>query len=81
MQVAIATETDPGYLSKIERGIHTPSKETAERLAAHFPEELTELHIIYPERYTAAPKKIEILYPESFFQPQQPTKTKETKTR
>ncbi len=63
--VAKAVNLSQGHLSKLEKG-RTTTKSTAEKLAAFFAGEITE---------------IEILYPERFFHPQQPTKTKETKTR
>lgn len=43
---------DTGNLSRIESGKQTPSPEMAERLAKVFMDDgLTELQIIYPERY------------------------------
>lgn len=49
-QVAAATGVDSGNLSRIERG-DSASKETAEKLAAFFAGEITEIHILYPERF------------------------------
>ena len=54
VQVSTATGIDPGNLSRIERGCQTPSKEVAEKLAKFFDNEVTEIQILYPERYSAA---------------------------
>ena len=50
-QVAEALGIDTGNLSRIERGTQVPSKELAEKLANYFGNGLTEMQIIYPERY------------------------------
>ncbi len=53
MQVAELIKSDAGNISRIERGQQTPSKELVEKLVALFKDEgLTELHILFPERYT-----------------------------
>ncbi len=49
--VAEAIGTDAGNLSRVERGIQKPSVWMAERLAKHFDGEITEMEILYPERY------------------------------
>jgi transcriptional regulator with XRE-family HTH domain len=49
--VADAVATDPGNLSRVERGEQTPSKELAEELCKYFDYALTEIEIFYPERY------------------------------
>jgi len=54
VQVSASAGIDPGNLSRIERGVQVPSLELAERLAKQFEGELTELQILYPERYVAA---------------------------
>lgn len=54
VQVSTATGIDPGNLSRIERGCQTPSKDLAEKLAQFFDNEVTEIQILYPERYSAA---------------------------
>lgn len=54
VQVSTATGIDPGNLSRIERGCQTPSKDVAEKLAKFFDNEVTEIQILYPERYSAA---------------------------
>lgn len=53
VQVSTATGIDHGNLSRIERGVQVPSLELAERLANQFEGELTELQILYPERYAS----------------------------
>lgn len=52
-EVASSIKCDPGNLSRMERGIQRPSPEVAERLARLFEEELTEIQILYPERFIA----------------------------
>jgi len=42
---------DTGNLSRIERGKQTPSPVTAEKLCLVFGGELTEIQILYPERF------------------------------
>ena len=42
---------DQGNLSRIERGLQTPSKEALAEIAREF--DLSELEILYPERYVA----------------------------
>jgi transcriptional regulator with XRE-family HTH domain len=47
---------DTGNLSRYERGKQSPSSETAAVLAAYYSKTgLTELHILYPERYADQP--------------------------
>lgn len=55
VQVSTSTGIDPGNLSRIERGCQTPSKGVAEKLAKFFGHEVTEIQILYPERYTEKP--------------------------
>lgn len=48
-----------GNLSRIERGEQTPSPVTAEKICLVFGGELTELQILYPERFKdQAPKEV-----------------------
>jgi len=54
VQVSASTGVDPGNLSRIERGSQTPSKDVAEKLAKFFGHDVTEIQIIYPERYMTA---------------------------
>ena len=53
-EVAIATQLDVGYLSRIERGMQVPSLETAEKLAKFFKGKISEMQILYPHRYMKA---------------------------
>lgn len=50
-EVADHVAVDQGNLSRIERGEQTPSKDLVESLSKFFGHEVTELQIIYPERY------------------------------
>jgi len=50
-EVAIATQLDVGNLSRIEWGIQVPSLETAEKLSRFFKGKITEMQILYPQRY------------------------------
>lgn len=52
--VARAVGTDIGNLSRIENAKQSASPDLAERLARHFGYELTEIQIIYPERFMHA---------------------------
>lgn len=49
--VADHVHMDPANLSRVERGDQVPSKETIEALAKFFGHEVTEMQIIFPERY------------------------------
>ena len=51
-EVAIATNLDVGNLSRIERGIQVTSLDTAEKLSQYFNGLITEMEILYPQRYT-----------------------------
>ncbi len=53
-EVATAISLDAGNLSRIERGKQVASREVAERLAKYFDHEVTEIQILYPERYLTA---------------------------
>ena len=53
-EVAIATQLDVGNLSRIERGIQVPSLENAEKLSRFFKGKITEMQILYPQRYMKA---------------------------
>lgn len=50
-QVALAVGIDSGNLSRIERGTQTPSKDLTERLVGFYEGEVTEMQIIFPERF------------------------------
>lgn len=57
-QVADAVSMDPGNLSRVERGEQMPSKELVAALVEHFGNLVTELQIIYPERFD--PETVEL---------------------
>jgi putative transcriptional regulator len=42
---------DNSWISKLENGLNRPSPIVAEKIAALFRNELTEMHLIYPERF------------------------------
>ncbi len=50
-EVADRVAVDPGNLSRVERGEQTPSKETIDALCKYFGNTITEIQIIYPERF------------------------------
>ena len=50
-QVSTAVSTNTGNLSRIENGLQTASPKLAEKLAKHFGYEITEIQIVYPERF------------------------------
>jgi len=52
-EVALAVGTDAGNMSRIENGKQKASAAMAAKLAKHFGHEITELQILYPERYTS----------------------------
>lgn len=47
----IGDQVDTGNLSRIERGAQRASVALAENLCRVFEHELTEIHILYPERF------------------------------
>ena len=49
--LAKLVESNTGNLSRIEHGKIVPTARLAERLAAVFAPELTEIHLLYPERF------------------------------
>lgn len=53
-EVAFATQLDVGNLSRIERGVQVTSLETAEKLSKFFKGKITEMQILYPQRYMKA---------------------------
>lgn len=53
VEVCRAVGTDPGNLSRVENGKQKSSTELAERLAKHFGESISEMEILYPERFPA----------------------------
>jgi len=56
VEVCRAVGADPGNLSRIENGKQKASTELAEKLAKHFGPGITELEILYPERYEVLPE-------------------------
>ena len=50
-QVSRAVGTDSGNLSRIENNKQKASPDLAEKLARHFGGEITEIQILYPERF------------------------------
>lgn len=50
-EVATAIQLDVGNLSRIERGLQVASLEVAEKLSVFFKGEISELEILYPQRY------------------------------
>lgn len=53
-QVSQAVGTDSGNLSRIENGKQKASPDLAERLAKYFGGEITEIQILYPERFSSS---------------------------
>ncbi len=49
---ATAVGTDTGNLSRIENAKQRASPELAEKLAKHYGYAITEIQILYPERFT-----------------------------
>lgn len=45
---------DSGNLSRVERGVQRASAALAENLSKVFDGEITEIHILYPERFPAS---------------------------
>lgn len=50
-EVSRATDIDEGNLSRLERNVQQASAETAEALSKFYRGEISEIEIIYPERY------------------------------
>ncbi|MDH0639070.1 helix-turn-helix transcriptional regulator [Pseudomonas sp. GD03860] len=51
---ALGDRLDSGNLSRVERGEQKASTALAEKLVQVFDGELTEIHILYPERFAGA---------------------------
>lgn len=49
--VAKGVQVDPAILSRVERCEQAPSTELAERLAQFYAGEISEMQILYPNRY------------------------------
>ncbi|NIF57506.1 helix-turn-helix transcriptional regulator [Enterobacter sp. Ap-916] len=52
--LSVATNIDVGNLSRIERGKQLTSIETAEKISRFFDGTISEMQILYPQRYMAA---------------------------
>ncbi|KKK61393.1 hypothetical protein LCGC14_3014760 [marine sediment metagenome] len=52
-QVAESVGIHPANLSRIERGIQSASKDLAENLSIYYGQAITEIEILYPERFAA----------------------------
>lgn len=50
-EVALAVQCDVGNLSRIERGTQITSLEMAEKLSRFYDGMITEMQILYPQRY------------------------------
>lgn len=53
-EVSEAVGTNRGNLSRIENGLQKARPKLAEKLARYFGHEITEIQILYPERYSPA---------------------------
>ena len=61
-ELALSVGTDPGNLSRIESGKQTASPALAEKIARHFGYELSEIQILYPERFKNQQLPAEIIW-------------------
>ncbi len=59
--VAKATEIDVGNLSRIERGTQVTSLSAAEKLSRFFGGAITEMEILYPQRFIANDEPPELM--------------------
>lgn len=57
--VAKAVSTNTGNLSRIENGKQKASPKLAEKLTKYFGHEITEIQILYPERYSSESATVE----------------------
>lgn len=53
VEVGRAVSVDPGNLSRIENCKQKASTELAEKLVKHFNHEITEIEILYPDRFAS----------------------------
>lgn len=51
VDMSILTGLNNGYISRLETGRNRPSPETAEKLSILFNGVLSEIHLLYPERF------------------------------
>ncbi|MGP5331964.1 helix-turn-helix domain-containing protein [Pseudomonas helleri] len=49
---------DSGNLSRVERGVQRASTTLAENLSRVFDNEITEIHILYPERFDSSTEAV-----------------------
>ena len=54
-RVARDLDIDAGNLSRMERGLMAVSPQLAEKLARHYGYRISEMQILYPERFVSAP--------------------------
>lgn len=54
VEVGRAVSVDAGNLSRVENCKQKASTELAEKLAKHFDNEITEMEILYPDRFITA---------------------------
>ena len=57
VEVAEKVGVTPSNLGRIERGAQIPNRVLAEKLAVFFDGEISEMEILYPERFSAASQK------------------------
>ena len=57
VQVATSIGTDAGNLSRIENGKQKPSTTMAARLARYYNNEISEIQILYPERFAESARR------------------------
>lgn len=55
---ALGDQLDPGNLSRIERGAQRASAALAESLCLVFDHEITEIHVLYPERFQSTDEAV-----------------------
>jgi transcriptional regulator with XRE-family HTH domain len=58
MEVAAACGLTQSFYGKIETREASPSPETAEKIARFFGHEVTEMQLLYPERYETATAEV-----------------------
>jgi putative transcriptional regulator len=51
VELGLMVGMNNGWISRLESGLSRPSYQAAEKLALLFRGEITEMHLIYPERY------------------------------
>lgn len=56
--VALELNIDNSHYSRIEKGQAAPSKKMAEEIARYFGHAVTEMQVMYPERYVIQDKEV-----------------------